>query len=232
MRPLKLEITAFGPYAGTTVLNLDDLGRNGIYLITGTTGSGKTSIFDAITFALYGSASGKVRSPKTLRSNSADDDLETSVTLTFEHKGREYTVKRKPDQLRPKKRGEGMINAPGEVEFLAPGREPLSKVTDVDNAVRELLGVDREQFAQIAMISQGDFMKLLTAKTDERMNIFRELFGTGILSSLQARLQQEKSRIEREFTGINGEIEGHINDILPEEERQSILSDNIRLIEQ
>ena len=232
MRPLKLEITAFGPYAGTTVLNLDDLGRSGIYLITGTTGSGKTSIFDAITFALYGSASGKVRSPKTLRSKYADDDLETSVTLTFEHKGREYTVKRKPDQLRPKKRGEGMINAPGEVEFLAPGREPLSKVTDVDNAVRELLGVDREQFAQIAMISQGDFMKLLTAKTDERMNIFRELFGTGILSSLQARLQQEKSRIEREFTGINGEIEGHINDILPEEERQSILSDNIRLIEQ
>ena len=80
MRPLKLEITAFGPYAGTTVLNLDDLGRNGIYLITGTTGSGKTSIFDAITFALYGSASGKVRSPKTLRSKYADDDLETSVT--------------------------------------------------------------------------------------------------------------------------------------------------------
>ena len=199
MRPLKLEITAFGPYAGTTILNLDDLGTSGIYLITGTTGSGKTSIFDAITFALYGSASGKVRSPKTLRSKYADDDLETSVTLTFEHKGKIYTIKRKPDQLRPKKRGEGMMNAPGEAEFLVPGREPLSKLTDVDNAVRELLGIDREQFAQIAMISQGDFMKLLTAKTDERMSIFRELFGTGILSTLQSRLYQEKSQMDEGF---------------------------------
>ena len=232
MRPLKLEITAFGPYAGTTILNLDDLGTSGIYLITGTTGSGKTSIFDAITFALYGSASGKVRSPKTLRSKYADDDLETSVSLTFEHKGKTYTIRRKPDQLRPKKRGEGMMNAPGEAEFLAPGREPLSKLTDVDNAVRELLGIDREQFAQIAMISQGDFMKLLTAKTDERMSIFRELFGTGILITLQSRLYQEKSQMERKFAAINGEIEGHVHDILPEEERQSVLSDNIRLIEQ
>jgi len=88
MRPLKMEITAFGPYAGTVNLNLDELGRNGIYLITGTTGSGKTSIFDAITFALYGSASGKVRSAKTLRSKYADEDVETQVSLTFEHKAR------------------------------------------------------------------------------------------------------------------------------------------------
>ncbi len=232
MRPLRVEITAFGPYAGTVDLNLDELGRSGIYLITGTTGSGKTSIFDAITYALYGQASGKVRNPKTLRSKYADDEVETQVRLTFEHKGREYTVMRKPEQMRQKKRGEGTVKAPAEAEFSAPGRQPLSKVGDVDAAVRELLGIDREQFAQVAMISQGDFMKLLTAKTDERMNIFRELFGTGILSRLQTLLQQEKSRMEREFDGIKGEIEGRVNDILPEEERKSVLSDNIQLIEQ
>jgi len=230
MRPLKMEITAFGPYAGTVNLNLDELGRNGIYLITGTTGSGKTSIFDAITFALYGSASGKVRSAKTLRSKYADEDVETQVSLTFEHKGKEYTVKRKPEQMRQKKRGEGTIKANAEAEFYAPGKQPLSKTGEVDVAIRELLGVDRDQFAQIAMISQGDFMKLLTAKTDERMTIFRKLFGTDIFSRLQAGLQQEKSHMEREFNRIDEAIKGYINDVLPEDERKLTVGENVELI--
>lgn len=232
MRPLMLEMTAFGPYAGTVQLPLEELGTNGIYLITGVTGSGKTSIFDAITFALYGQASGKTRTPRSLRSKYADPDLETSVKLTFEHKGKEYTIFRKPDQERAKKRGEGMISVQGEAEYYAPGESPVTKKTEVDAAIRQLLGVDREQFAQIAMLSQGDFMRLLTAGTDERMGIFRKLFGTEIFKELQARLQMEKSEAEKQYNDVKSKISGYIRDVLPDEADWENISYAVKRIEE
>ncbi|MDO4869430.1 MAG: SMC family ATPase [Bacillota bacterium] len=230
MRPLKLEMTAFGPYAGNVRLSLDELGEHGLYLITGVTGAGKTSIFDAITFALYGQASGKVRSPKSLRSKYADPTVETEVKLTFEHKGREYTVMRKPDQERAKKVGEGTTNSPAKAEFYAPGRQPLTKTAEVDNAVKELLGIDRDQFAQIAMISQGDFMKLLTAGTDERMKIFRKLFGTNIFERIQSSLLEEKSAAQKEYEQVKTSVAGYIQDAIPEEAGNENISYVINLI--
>ena len=232
MRPLRLEMTAFGPYAGTVNLPLEELGKNGLYLITGVTGAGKTSIFDAITFALYGQASGKNRSPKSLRSKYAEPGVETEVKLTFEHRGQEYSITRKPDQERAKKKGEGTVEAKAEVEFCAPGKSPITKINEADSAIKQLLGIDREQFAQIAMISQGDFMRLLTAGTDERMGIFRKLFGTQVFKELQTLLLAEKSQAERRYEEVRGTIRGYIKDVLPEEENTENITLVVRLIEE
>lgn len=232
MRPVKLEMTAFGPYAGKVELPLSELGTSGLYLITGVTGAGKTSIFDAITFALYGQASGRVRTPKSLRSKYAEADRETEVKLVFEHRGKEYIIVRKPEQERPKKVGEGTTVSPAKAEFYAPDKAPLTKTGEVDAAVQELLGIDRDQFAQIAMISQGDFMKLLTAGTDERMRIFRKLFGTQIFERLQEGLMAEKSSAQKEFEKVRNTIAGYIRDVAPGEEDNENLTAVVRLVEE
>ena len=118
MRPIKLEITAFGPYVGSketpVTVDFEKLGREGLYLITGDTGAGKTTIFDAITFALYGEASGENREPKMLRSKYAAGDIPTAVELTFEYRDKVYTIRRNPDYERPKSRGEGMTSEKGQ----------------------------------------------------------------------------------------------------------------------
>ncbi|MCR4600673.1 MAG: AAA family ATPase, partial [Clostridia bacterium] len=155
MRPVKLLIQAFGPYAGRVELDLDKLGKQGIYLITGDTGAGKTTIFDAITFALYGEASGSGREPEMMRSKYADPEMETVVELIFEYGGREYRVLRKPQQERKKLRGEGFRKEAAYAEFHEPDGRVTAKVKDVNDKLHELLGVDKDQFTQIAMIAQG-----------------------------------------------------------------------------
>ena len=118
MRPLKLVISAFGPYADRMELDMDSLGSSGLYLIAGDTGAGKTTIFDAITFALYGEASGESREPSMLRSKYAQPDTPTEVELVFSHAGKEYTIKRNPEYMRPAKRGTGMTKALANAELL------------------------------------------------------------------------------------------------------------------
>ena len=191
MRPLKLTMTAFGPYAGKTELYLDRLGTGGLYLITGDTGAGKTTIFDAITYALYGEASGENRSPSMFRSKYAEPETPTEVELVFSYAGKTYTVKRNPDYERPKTRGEGFTVQKAEAELKYPDGHTVSKLRDVDNAIREIIGIDRNQFMQISMIAQGDFLKLLLASTDERKAIFRQLFKTQPFQNLQDRLKRE-----------------------------------------
>ena len=173
MRPLTLTLSAFGPYAGQITLALEQLGKNGLYLIRGDTGAGKTSIFDAIAFALYGEASGDQREAAMFRSQYAAPDTPTFVELTFESAGKTYRVRRVPEYTRPAKRGGGVTLQRAEAELTMPDGRVVTRVKEVGQAVREIVGVDREQFAQIAMIAQGDFLKLLVASTEERMRIFR-----------------------------------------------------------
>lgn len=190
MRPLKLVMSAFGPYADRTEIDFTKLGNHGLYLITGDTGAGKTTIFDAITFALYGEASGKVRDSAMFRSKYAKPQTPTFVELQFEYQGNIYTVNRNPEYQRPKGRGTGMTMQKGDAVLTFSGeRQPVTKSRDVTKAVEELIGLDYRQFTQIAMIAQGDFQKLLLAGTAERSEIFRRIFHTEIYQQLQQRLK-------------------------------------------
>ena len=153
MRPIKLTMSAFGPYAGEAVLELDKLGCRGLYLITGDTGAGKTTIFDAITYALYGESSGAVREGTMFRSKYADPQTPTFVELAFLCKGETYTVRRNPEYLRPAKRGGGVTVQKAEAELLCPDGRTVTKIREVTAAVEEIVGVDRDQFTQVAMIA-------------------------------------------------------------------------------
>ena len=178
MRPLKLTISAFGPYAGECVLDLDSLGTGGLYLITGDTGAGKTTIFDAICYALYGEASGEVRNnARFFRSKYAAPETPTFVELEFVCRGERYTIRRNPSYERPSKhKGKGMVMQDADAALHLPDGKLIPK-SRVGAMVKEILGVDKDQFRAIAMIAQGDFQKLLLAKTDERLKIFREIFS-------------------------------------------------------
>ncbi|WP_432630581.1 AAA family ATPase [Brotaphodocola sp.] len=190
MRPEHLIISAFGPYAGRTELDFTKFGRGSLYLICGDTGAGKTTIFDAITFALYGEASGQVRDAGMFRSKYAEPTADTFVELVFSCQGSTYTVRRNPEYLRPKTRGEGMTVQKADAVLTFPDqRQPITKAREVTKAVTELIGLDYRQFTQIAMIAQGDFQKLLLAGTAQRSEIFRQIFHTGPYQDLQNRLK-------------------------------------------
>ena len=168
MRPLKLTVSAFGPYAGKVVMDLEKLGKQGLYLITGDTGAGKTTIFDAITYALYGEPSGENRDPSMFRSKYAQPDTPTQVELVFSYGGKTYTVRRNPEYERPAKRGGGITTQKAEAELILPDGRVVVKPREVNREIVDIIGLDRGQFAQIAMIAQGDFLKLLLADTKSR----------------------------------------------------------------
>ena len=207
MRPIKLVISAFGPYAEKTVIEMDKLGKSGLFLIAGDTGAGKTTIFDAISYALFGQASGSSRNgqgnyAKHFRCLNATPDTPTFVELTFEYAGREYRVERKPEYDRPKQRGEGMTTVSSEANLypMVDGNIVKERVVSGSNAVTkavcELIGINAEQFSQIAMIAQGDFMDLLLASTDDRIEIFRKLFKTDKFELLQKALKKQAANLE------------------------------------
>ena len=208
MRPLKLTLSAFGPYASATVLDLERLGRGGLYLVTGDTGAGKTTLFDAITYALYDHSSGGVRDGSMLRSKYAEPGTPTFVELEFEVHGARYTVRRNPEYLRPKARGEGFTTEKADaVLTYADGRPPVTKSKEVTAAVTDLIGLDYNQFSQIAMIAQGQFSRLLNATTEERSRIFRKLFRTQRYQKLQDALQEENSKLASQLTKQNAQLD-------------------------
>ncbi len=213
MRPVRLVITAFGPYINKTVIDLDCLGNSGLYLIAGDTGAGKTTIFDAIAFALYGEASGGSREPSMLRSKYADPETPTEVELTFDYAGKLYTVRRNPEYERPALRGGGMTERKAEAVLVCPDSRIITKPREVNAAIRELIGVDRAQFTQIVMLAQGEFMKLLYEETPARIKIFRQIFGTEPYVKLQEQLKTESIALERRCAELRGSVKQYIGGV-------------------
>ena len=218
MRPLKLTISGFGPYAGTQELNFESLGTSGLYLITGDTGAGKTTIFDAITFSLFGEASGSSREANMLRSKYARPSDPTEVELTFAYDGKAYTVKRSPEYQRAKTRGTGTTKQTANAELHYPDGRVVTKQKEVNKAVQELIGLTREQFSQVAMISQGDFRKLLQADTTQRQKIFRDIFKTKLYDTLQDQLKAKASQVKTQHEQASLSIRQYIGGILWDED--------------
>ncbi len=226
MRPSKLRMSAFGPYAGEITLNMDELGTQGLYLITGDTGAGKTTIFDAICFALFGEASGGSRNDSSLfRSKYANPDTPTEVELWFTHGNKEYRVRRNPEYIRPAKRGQGETKQSADASLYMPDGRVITKVRDVTENVVEILGINRDQFAQISMLAQGEFLKLLLAETKDRQVIFRDLFKTGYYMKLQSGLLDKKKEIYVQLEDARKSVNQYISGIQVDE--NNVLSVNV-----
>lgn len=203
MKPIKIVISAFGSYANKTEISFEEV-NSGIFLIAGDTGAGKTTIFDAITYSLYEQTSGGIRDGNMMRSQFADGDTLTYVELTFKYQGEIYKIKRNPQYERRSKRktadGTGYTTETPKVELTLPdGKVYMGNKTETNNKIVEILGIDKEQFTQIAMIAQGDFLKLLHANSDERKKIFSKIFDTRIYSKIQETLQNKIREINTEL---------------------------------
>ncbi|MBQ1955652.1 MAG: SMC family ATPase, partial [Clostridia bacterium] len=210
MKPIKLTMNAFGPYAAMTEIDFSRLGENGVFLITGDTGAGKTTVFDGISFALYGEASGgdKRRGAKSFRSDYADASEITYVEYIFRHKEKTYRVKRIPEHFRARKVGQGKpVKQGAEAEFEC--RETGELITGLDSVntrVTEIIGLDRGQFANTVMIAQGDFLRILNAKSEERKLIFQKIFSTSLYAELQNELKEKNSSCENSAELIKSEV--------------------------
>ncbi len=208
MRPIRLELTAFGPYAGTQVLDFGLLGDRAFFLIHGPTGSGKTSVLDAMTFALYGDTSGQERVAADMRSDFAADDLVTEVTFDFSIGPERYRAWRRPKQLRPAKRGAGTVSVPGDAGLWCrtgcatssdEGRLLASGVRDVDAKVEELLHFRGDQFRQVVVLPQGRFREVLSAKVTDREAILKQLFRTERYADIESFLKARRQDIKRDL---------------------------------
>ena len=220
MRPLYLTLSAFGAYAGKTELDLRQLGERGLYLITGDTGAGKTTIFDAIAFALFGKPSGGKggRDVSMFRSKYASPETPTEVELTFSNRGKTYKIRRNPTYERTKLRGSGTTEKKADAELTMPDGKIITGTKEVDEKIRDILGVDKDQFCQIAMIAQGEFRELLLADTDTRRKIFQKIFNTNLYSLFQKQVKEAFFAIGRELKEAENSVKQYAAGIiLPED---------------
>lgn len=198
MRPLSLALTAFGPYMDATV-DFSSFYDNHIFLIAGKTGAGKTTLFDAISFALFGKSNGSNREPREMRSTFADGSIQTSVTFTFMAHQKKYEIVRSPAQVLPKVKGEGVRNVPAKASIrimdeLGNELEHYSKITEVDSCIEELIQLNHDQFRQIVMIPQGEFRDFLNASSVDKENILRRLFNTDLYQVFSERLKEKNKK--------------------------------------
>ncbi len=209
MKPLKLTISAFGPYSKVQEIDFTAL-QEQIFVISGPTGAGKTTIFDAISFALFGEASGSSRDRDSLRSDFAEPGTETYIELEFELRGKNYKIKRSPQQEQKKLRGEGYTVRNADAELLLPEGSLITRIANVDEKINELLGINKSQFKQIVMLPQGEFRKLLESDSSEREVIFRKIFGTEGFAEIQKRLEDESRELLKSVHDIKTQIDTHI----------------------
>lgn len=215
MKPIKLIISGIGPYAKEMPeISFDDFGEKGLFLISGDTGAGKTTIFDAICFALYGTVSGSYRDTKNLRSEYAKEDVKSFVDFYFSHQGKNYHILRTPPYERAKKRGNGVIEEKESACFYEENAAPIEGVSNVNNAVYELLHINEKQFKQIAMIAQGEFLSLLNAKTDERTEILRTIFSTTCYRNVEFKLKDRMDAANKSRSRQEISIGQYFNDVL------------------
>lgn len=228
MKPEKLVICGWGPYKEETIIDFEKLNTSGLFLVTGQTGAGKTTIFDAIAYALYGILSGGMREKGTVRSDFADADTKTYVELYMQHRKQRYRISRNPEYLRPKKRksGENAFTKEKENAVLTmPDGSIIAGNQDVTDKVKELLQMDAKQFCQISMIAQGEFSKMLFADSKEKNAIFRELFGTGIYEKVQGELKRRSTALYDEYKQYKNKMEEDVHLLsLQEDEWQSMTS--------
>lgn len=213
MRPLKLVLSAFGPYAEKQELDFTLLNGRNIFVISGPTGAGKTTLFDAISYALYGIASGDSREIDALRSDFAHPDTETYVELEFELRGEIYTVWRAPQQMKKKSRGEGYTPAVPEAVLTLPDGKVITKVTNVTNKITEILGITKDQFKQIVMLPQGEFKKLLLANSTEREGVFRKIFNTYNFEKIQLQLKDQAIKLSVERKKSKDKMQTNLENI-------------------
>ncbi len=215
MRPILLEISAFGPYSGVTKIEFDRLGQSGLYLITGDTGAGKTILFDAITYALYGQTSGRTREADMLRSLYADEQTETYVRLTFDNAGKRYQIYRNPGGYRgAAKRGKGTREIHAAIELILPDGKTLTKAKEVENAVLDILGVNADQFERIAMLPQGKFKDFLVERTEKKLELFRKIFHTENYLRLQERIRSDYDALKKQYEGKQHDITLYLGGLL------------------
>lgn len=219
MKPIKLVLSAYGPFPDKTVIDFDKLGSDGVFLISGPTGSGKTTIFDGICYALYGTASGNLRTPKMMRSTYAEPDIKTFVELTFSSHDKEYRINRRPEQEIKKIKGNGTTVRPSDVslEVLDGGSTVLTGKREVEEKIKEIIGLDANQFRQVTMIAQGEFLKVLNSSTEERMEIFSKIFKTGRYTWLQEELKLAVKDMSTSVSEIEKELNQEFNSIFTPE---------------
>jgi exonuclease SbcC len=201
MKPVRLQITAFGPYAGTEIIDFSELGANPLFLVSGETGSGKTAILDAICFALFGEASGRGRESRSMRSDHASADCSTEVELEFLLHQHRYKIIRSPEQFRPKQRGDGFTRAASSATFSELIDDQWSLIDTgtrlVNEAIETRLRFGAAQFRQLVVLPQGDFRALLTAKSSDREAILAKLFNTGRYGKIQEALEKQARELKR-----------------------------------
>ncbi|WIV12094.1 AAA family ATPase [Proteiniborus sp. MB09-C3] len=214
MRPIKLTMSAFGSYAKVETIDFTRFYDKNIFLITGPTGAGKTTIFDGICYALYGFVSSSDKDQGYIRNDIADDDILTYVELEFELKEKTYYIKRSPAQRRKKVRGDGYTEQAAAAELNIIGDdEVLTSVSEVNNKIVEMVGLEYDQFKQIIMIPQGEFRQLITAKSKEREEILRRIFGTSEYRKLQDALEKMTKGLREDIIKLEEGLKTNIRNI-------------------
>lgn len=194
LKPIKLVICGFGPFGKENIVLFDELMGQGLFLITGDTGSGKTTIFDAICFALFGEVSGSTRTVDTVRSDFAEEEIKTYVLLEFEQKGKIYSVKRNPRYLKKKRNSSEMTTKSADADLTLSDGTVITGYKAVTLKIEDILGISAKQFKQIVMVAQGEFLKLILAESGERSSILRKIFQTDIFRKIQVSLKEEEKK--------------------------------------
>jgi len=220
MRPIKLTISGWGPYRDREEIDFAQLSKRGIFLITGQTGAGKTTIFDAVTYALYGDLSGHMRQKTSVRSDFASVSTPTYVELEMEHDGKVYRIRRNPEYQRlGRRKGAKLVTEKENAVLSAEDGWILEGNREVNEKIREILKLDLRQFKQISMIAQCEFAQLLHAGSEEKIRIFREIFGTSVYDLFLKKLKERASQQEKTAAGYQQRMEENVRQFVSEDTR-------------